>query len=81
MHWGADWQSGWFLGMHLAWWILWIIVAVVVWAAVTRLASPPAPRPESPLEVLGKRYAEGGLTTEEYEERKAKLTETGAATH
>jgi putative membrane protein len=81
MHSGADWHSGWFLGMHLAWWIFWIVVAVVVWAAVTRLASPPAARAESPLEVLRRRYAEGSLTTAEYEELRAKLAESGAAAH
>jgi hypothetical protein len=67
--------------MHLAWWIFWIVVAVVVGAALTRLASPPAPRAESPLEVLHRRYAEGSPTTAECEELRAKLAESGAAAH
>jgi len=74
-----DWHSGWFFGMHLVWWLFWIVVTVGVWAAITRSAAAPAPKTESPLEVLRRRYAEGALTTTEYEERKAKLAESGAA--
>jgi uncharacterized membrane protein len=36
---------------------------------------PRAPTAESPLEVLQRRYAEGALTTVEYEERRQKLAE------
>jgi putative membrane protein len=81
MHWGADWHAGWFLGMHLAWWIFWIVVAVGIWAAVSRSVRPPASRADSPIEVLQRRYAEGALTTAEYEERRAKLTESASAAH
>lgn len=81
MHWDANWHSGWFWGMHLGWWIFWLVVTVAVWATVPRSGRLPAPRAESPLEMLQRRYAEGTLTTAEYEERQAKLTETGAATH
>jgi len=62
----ALWHSGWFFGMHLAWWIFWIVVAVVIWATVVRSMTPPAPKVESTLEVLQRRYAEGALTTAEY---------------
>jgi putative membrane protein len=75
MHWGANWNSGWFLGMHLAWWIFWIVVAVAAWAVVSRSITPLSERTRSPLEVLQLRYAQGELTTEEYEERRAKLSE------
>ena len=78
MHWGMDWHSGWFFGMHLVWWLFWIVVTVGIWVAITRSAAPTAPKPESPLEVLQRRYAEGALTTTEYEERKAKLAGSGA---
>jgi putative membrane protein len=64
--------------MHLVWWIIWIVVALAIWVAVTRSATPSARTAESPLEVLQRRYAEGALTTPEYEERKAKLTDSGA---
>ena len=71
MHWGAG--SGWFFGMHLAWWIFWIVAALAIWATVRRSA----PKAEAPFEVLRRRYAEGALTTEEYDERRAKLAESG----
>lgn len=76
MHWDPTWHSGWFLGMHLAWWVFWITVTILVVAVVGRSAAPTAPKPESPLEVLKRRYAEGALTTAEYEERRAQLAET-----
>jgi len=79
MHWGTDWYAGWFLGMHLAWWIFWIVATVAMWTAITRSAARFAPRAESALEVLRRRYAEGALTTAEYEERRAKLAEDGGA--
>ena len=81
MHWGMDWQSGWFFGMHLAWWIFWIVFALAAWAVLARSAALPGPKAESPLEVLQRRYAEGALTTAEYEERKAKLAESRTAAH
>jgi putative membrane protein len=65
--------------MHLVWWIFWIGVAI--WAFVVRSGTPPVQRDESPLEVLRRRYAEGALTTAEYEERRVKLTESGATAH
>lgn len=76
MYWDANWHSGWFFGMHLAWWIFWIVVTVAIWTVLTRSAASPAQKGESALEVLRRRYAEGALTTEEYEERRAKLAET-----
>jgi putative membrane protein len=78
MHWGANWTSGWFLGMHLAWWLFWIILAVAAWTIASRSTTRPSERTRSPLEVLQLRYAQGELTTEEYEERRAKLSERGA---
>lgn len=79
MHWGMDWHSGWFFGMHFLWWLFWIVAAVGIWAWIIRSAAPPSPKAESPLEVLRRRYAEGALTTAEYEDRRARLAESGAA--
>lgn len=60
-------------------WAMWVfgilLVALVAWSLyrlfATRDASTP-PR-ETPLERLQQRYAEGDLSTEEYEERKRTL--------
>lgn len=61
------------------WWILLIILALAVGGYFVRGSSGPAqfsPRPsrhETPLEALERRYAEGEISTEEYEERKQAL--------
>jgi len=74
MHWYADWDSGWIWGMHLVWWLFWIILAIGIWWAVPRSSATSNPRVlETPLEVLRRRYAEGALTTEEFEERRRVL--------
>lgn len=63
-----------FYGMHFFWWLFWIVlmIALFSWA-------PPVPRRtarlyrEGPLGILQRRYAAGEITTEEYEERKARI--------
>ena len=67
MHYG-EWS---FWGMHVFWWLFWIAVIVAFGFSIT-----PAPRRrqrETPLELLQRRFAAGDISTEEYEERKAKL--------
>lgn len=71
-------DGGFFFGMHSFWWIFWVIVIAVVVFALLRTSgsAAQAPRetpPETPHEVLRRRYAAGELTTQEYEERKAVL--------
>lgn len=68
-------DSGWWgFGMHLFWWIFWILLFVSFFSFLT-----PVPRRKAhlhrltPLEILQRRYAAGEITTEEYEERKARL--------
>ena len=63
-------------GMGWAMWVFWVLlIALVVWSLyrlfTTRGAS--APSRQTPLERLQQRYAEGDLSTEEYEERKRTL--------
>lgn len=68
MHW-FDGASFW--GMHVFWWLFWIVLIVVfVWLI------EPVPRGrarETALERLQRRYADGEITTDEYEERKKRL--------
>lgn len=62
-------------GMHGGWWVFWI-GAIIVTALVIMRSSASQPSdllPPSPLEVLQGRYAAGDISTDEYEERKAKL--------
>lgn len=66
------------IGMHWFWWLFWILLIVAVWWVffARRPVVPPgaaAPPRETPLDRLQRRYADGEITTEEYEERKAVL--------
>ena len=74
MHWGY-YSQGWFFGMHLLWWVFWIAIVAVCVRAFAR-GSGPGPGGATPLDVLRRRYAEGAITTAEYEERRARLLES-----
>lgn len=64
--------DGWGLwGMHLFWWLFWIILIVALFSLFTPV--PRARQRATALELLARRYATGEISTEEYEERKAKL--------
>lgn len=64
--------DGWgFFGMHVFWWLFWILLILAFFLLLT-----PVPRHkarETPLQILQRRYAAGELSTQEYEERKARL--------
>ena len=60
-----------FWGMHLFWWLFWIVAIVVLFTPITPVSVNR--RRETPLELLQRRYAAGEVTSEAYEERKAKL--------
>lgn len=64
--------DGWgFFGMHVFWWLFWIVLILAFFSLLT-----PVPRHrarETPLQVLQRRYAAGEISTQEYEERKARL--------
>lgn len=62
----------WMWGMHWWWWIFWIAIVVVIVLLLTR-SQFGGSRRETPLEVLERRYAAGEISTEEYEERRARL--------
>lgn len=64
----------WFLGMHVFWWIVWAVL--LVWAyrwATSSVKRQETRGRETPLEVLQRSYAVGDLSSQEYEDRKAKL--------
>ena len=70
----------WAFGMHLFWWAFWILLIVSFFSLLT-----PVPRKQAhlyrltPLEILQRRYAGGQISTDEYEERKARLERDKAA--
>jgi putative membrane protein len=76
MHDGYEWMWG----MHWGWWIFWIafvlIIVLLFWRGLSGPNAPPSRQTETPLEVLQRRYADGEITTEEYEERKARLEDS-----
>ena len=59
----------------IAFWglVIWAVVAVVQGASHTNGAGPSAPREESALEILKRRYARGEIGKEEFEEKKRAL--------
>ena len=67
MHWGYS-----FWGMHLVWWIVWVVL--LVWIFVTPWDVPgQRKRPDSPLDILKKRYASGEIGREQFERMKEDL--------
>ncbi|PEN11497.1 hypothetical protein CRI94_15600 [Longibacter salinarum] len=63
-------------GMHGFWWIFWILlIGLAIWTFVRRPGadSISTSSDETPLERLQKRYADGEISTEEYEDRKERL--------
>lgn len=61
-----------FWGMHLLWWIFWaalVLIAVFTW----RGRPKDMPGDAGPLEILQRRYVNGEISREEYEEKKAVL--------
>ena len=62
------------MGMHTLWWVFWIAVVfgLVFWGWGGSPARRDRPR-ETPHEVLGRRLANGEISTEEYEKRKEVL--------
>jgi putative membrane protein len=64
-----------FLGMHAFWWVFWI--GLLIWAyrwAMSKVKKAGSGGGDTPRDVLQRRYAAGEITTQEYEDRKAKLT-------
>lgn len=69
-------EHGWIGGMHMAWWVFWVLLIILF---VAFMEAKPRKRTQQnsvkPIEILKRRYAEGEITTEEYEERKGRLEE------
>ncbi len=71
--------DGWgFFGMHVFWWLFWIVLILAFFSLLT-----PVPRHrarETPRQILQRRYAAGEISTQEYEERKARLEHDASKT-
>jgi putative membrane protein len=62
-----------FWGMHLYWWFFWILLWVLFFSFMTPMRRTTYREMLSPLRLLQRKYAAGEITSEEYEERWAKL--------
>ena len=62
-----------FGGMHWIWWIVWIFFWMLFLSFMTPMRRSTYRERQSPLQLLKRRYAAGEITSEEYEERRAKL--------
>jgi putative membrane protein len=61
-------------GMHCGWWIFWILlIGVIAFYGWGRSNKQRNSSPETPYQILRRRLADGQLTPEEYESRKALL--------
>jgi len=61
-----------FGGMHFIWWIVWLIL--LIWIFLVPYDIPyRKSRKESPLNILKKRFAQGEISKEEFEESKKVL--------
>jgi putative membrane protein len=73
-------DHGWWGGGMVLWGVFWIAVTVaLVWIAKaaldrSRVREGPEPRPESPLEILQRRYARGEIDRAEFEEKRRDLS-------
>ncbi|MDP3273567.1 MAG: SHOCT domain-containing protein [Deltaproteobacteria bacterium] len=63
-----------YFGMHFVWWIFWLMLLAPFLFFVTPVRRSTAQRyRENPFGILQRRYAAGEITTEEYEDRKARI--------
>lgn len=73
-YWGGPWGMGWMGGLFML--IFWVLIIIgVVWL-VKYLASSRScysNHPDTPLEILKKRYAKGEIDKKEFEEKKKDL--------
>jgi putative membrane protein len=68
-------------GMYGYWWIFWIVIWIlfmIFLIPVRRSRWTTYRQLETPLQLLQRRYAAGEITSEEYEERRAKLLRDAA---
>jgi putative membrane protein len=63
-------------GMHTYWWIFWVLLWICFFSfmmPVRRSTLSSYRQMQTPLQILQRRYAASEITSEEYEERRAKL--------
>lgn len=61
-----------FAGMHFVWWVIWLILLIWIFFVPADIPYQKTKK-ESPLDILKKRFAQGEISKEEYEESKKVL--------
>ncbi|TDQ21950.1 SHOCT domain-containing protein [Tenacibaculum caenipelagi] len=62
-----------YFDIHIIWWFLWIIFIICLFAVSYNLSFRKTKK-DSPLDILKKRFSEGEISKEAYEEAKKILT-------
>jgi putative membrane protein len=65
---GMAWAGWWWV-----WWVVWVVIIILAVAWWTPLGGRTRIYRETPLEILRRRLANGEITTQEYEEKRALL--------
>lgn len=68
---------GWSVWMMIAMALFWLLIAGLI-VLIVRLAFRSRPSGESALDILNKRYAEGQISREEYEQMKRDILSRGS---
>jgi len=63
--------NGNYFGMHFAWWVFWIVIVIIIYYLINKQVKRESS--DSPLEILKKRFANGEITKDEFEESKQSL--------
>ena len=62
-------NDGHFWGMHFIWWIIWILLLIWIFATPWNIPGHRTKK-DTPMDILKKRFANGEISNEEYEEKK-----------
>ncbi len=66
------WFEGHYGGMHIIWWVIWVIFMIWIFATPWDIPGQKTKK-ETPLDLLKKRYANGEISKEEFEDIKNTL--------
>jgi len=61
-------------GMYGYWWFFWICLWILFFSFMTPVRRTSYRLMQSPLQLLQRRYAAGEITSDDYEERRSKLS-------
>jgi putative membrane protein len=66
-------QSMFYGGMHMYWWFFWVLIWISFFSFWMPMRRVTYRQMQSPMQLLQRRYAAGEITSEQYEEQRAKF--------